>query len=815
MKLKSVRIWIMILGLWSGVRMLTPAHAYEGDHYVWTYYLARHCGYTHRQAFQLASATYAIDFDPNTGPMPNGVTEWANIAAGKPTVHQRKWTEFHAFTLNQLKPGPAQIAKNLAAERRWKLADQQRNPGPFIHFMQDMSAHDGWDDVRGHGFAGHLPDFLSHDYPDQRRAKAMTVQTLKALKRFRSEVLGITEPVVVNPIIWTNLYPLVQANPLPTWINRPLSQENVLKDFYATRGLLLTPGIATALAAGGGGSVLALFEGLVVKEEILDVLLATPSLEKSLAAINRAIADEYQSGQLEKFPHRSFLDRDPSLIEQLQSSAVAPMLPEKWIHYIFDPDGREVQGVNYALENLQLHVEEPTVRVEPTVEQGLSLVKIAFLYRLTGVVPDIGSLPVVEFMEFSGSKGGSIYPGTHKNGSRLLYADQQTDVGRVGMAAFVPTEDCEQNRLVLTTGLQVAGLEPVWRRHKLVTAAPSTSVQGNVVKPGAAVWKLKDGWPKPNEHLDWHHKNTRNRIGGGKITFLPTEGVVLQWSYTEPPDQLVVGQTYRLSIQGLSTTHPGPPHPVSHVGIGADAKVMTSPLDGQGIHRERNMSHGVIPPPLRPDYGNNPTADSIDFVFQPDSSSKSFRVWVALPVAGIPLLIYEYEPFKPAPTAGGDPTPPPSGAPGYKLQRMPDPVFAASAVASAPKTAVTPVPPPVSGPPKEVPPPNKSVSDLLGKELGTSSGIRAGKLVLIEVEGGSPGDNMGLGSGDRILRIGDKSLDGLMAAELQALAHAPLRAPLEIELLRGRDQARVVVTLIERAPADYTMTVTVVPGTPQ
>ncbi|MBI3923170.1 MAG: alpha/beta fold hydrolase [Armatimonadetes bacterium] len=136
-------------------------------------------------------------------------------------------------------------------------------------------------------------------------------------------------------------------------------------------------------------------------------------------------------------------------------------------------------------------------------------------------------------------------------------------------------------------------------------------------------------------------------------------------------------------------------------------------------------------------------------------------------------------------------------------------------VASAPKTAVAPVPPPVSGPPKEVPPPDKCVSDLLAQTFGTHSGIRAGKLVLIEVERGSPGDHMGLGSGDRILRIGDKNLDGLMAAELQALAHAPLRAPLEIELLRGGDQARVVVTLIERAPAGYAMTVTVVPGPAQ
>ena len=52
--------------------------AYEGDHYVWTYYLALQLGYTPRQAFQVASGTYAIDWDPDTGDveaLKNSLTE--------------------------------------------------------------------------------------------------------------------------------------------------------------------------------------------------------------------------------------------------------------------------------------------------------------------------------------------------------------------------------------------------------------------------------------------------------------------------------------------------------------------------------------------------------------------------------------------------------------------------------------------------------------------------------------------------------------------------------------------------------------------
>ncbi len=793
---KSVRIWIMILGLWSGVQVLTPAHAYEGDHYVWTYYLARHVGYTHRQAFQLASATYAIDFDPNTGPMPEGADIARIISGHSPAEFQRKWTKFHAFASSKIEKMKGDVTKAIKenGEALLESGMQQKNPGPYLHFIQDIYAHAGFNDFRGHLLAGHVPDYISYK---PQRAKSMTDETLAALIRIRSTLFNKGTSPLDQARIANVLAALVKADPYPPGYDTDYSPDK--------------PNLMVGNA--------------------LWLANTSPGFKNSYPVILRSLQEDYQAGRLEKFPHRSFLDRDPLLIQQVHSSAdVAPVLPEKWKQYAFDRDGRGVEDGSYALENLQLHVEEPTVRVEiPTPEllgeeehralvpqwgnpeRKARRITIKVAYRLTGVVPSLGSLPIVERMELGEPKLGPDFQSIHGKVSTVRYVDQNTYDGTMELVAFVNTESCEQNLVVLTTGLQVAGLEPVWRRHKLVTTALSASVQGNLVKPGAAVWKLKDGWPKPNEHLDWHHKNTRNRIGGGKITFLPTEAVVLQWSYTEPPEQLVVGQTYRLSLQGLSTTHPGPPHPVSHVGIGADAKVMTSPLDGRGIYRERNMSHGVIPPPLRPDYGNNPTADSIDFVFQPDSFSKSFRVWVALPVAGIPLLIYEYEPFKPAATAGGDPKPPPSNATGYKLQRLPDPVFAAS----APKTAVAPVPPSVAVAPKEIPPPNKSVSDLLAQTFGTHSGIRAGKLVLIEVERGSPGDNMGLGSGDRILRIGDNNLDGLMAAELQSLAHAPLRAPLEIELLRGRDQARVVVTLIERAPAGYAMTVTVVPGPAQ
>nr|WP_309690182.1 hypothetical protein [Armatimonas sp.] len=107
-------------------------------------------------------------------------------------------------------------------------------------------------------------------------------------------------------------------------------------------------------------------------------------------------------------------------------------------------------------------------------------------------------------------------------------------------------------------------------------------------------------------------------------------------------------------------------------------------------------------------------------------------------------------------------------------------------------------------------PPLGSVGNVVAENFGTYARIQEGKLVLVDVVRGSRGEDVGLSSGDRILQIGDKNLEGVAAVELQALAHAPLRAPLTVTFVRGRDQAKVVVMFLERT-AGYTMIVTVLP----
>ncbi|HUP25091.1 MAG TPA: hypothetical protein VNB06_19395 [Thermoanaerobaculia bacterium] len=159
--------------------------AYEPDHYGWTYYLALQLGFTERQAYQLASGAYALDWDPDTEPMG---TSWdkAQVAAGYPPEQvQAKWLMFHAFTETlyvDLGQDEIEAAKQLHEDRLWGLAVREGNPGPYLHFVQDRFAHHGWENVRGHAFAGHLPDTLADD-PD--RSRRMTEATLQALLRFK------------------------------------------------------------------------------------------------------------------------------------------------------------------------------------------------------------------------------------------------------------------------------------------------------------------------------------------------------------------------------------------------------------------------------------------------------------------------------------------------------------------------------------------------------------------------------------------------------------------------------------------------------
>lgn len=327
--------------------------AYEGDHYTWTYYLALHVGFTKRQAFQIACAAYAIDWDPDTGPM-EATPGDAIYGAGHPgltgTTHPqiaKIWTNFHAFAETNLVGVGDEVekARQRQKDALWALAKAQRNPGPLIHFTQDYYSHFEFDNVRGHAVLGHKPDFISND--PNFKARSMTKDTIAVLQRFMREVLGQPPKEPNYNRLWEVLDRVAQADPVPN---------------------LLYPGNFNP--NGGPGS---------------------PSLSKSLGVVRQAITEDEASGRLPKFPEEWF---DSSL-------------PSKWFQYGYDAEGR-VANPRYAVEKPQFELVKEQVETKPIDARNFKIT-LRLTYRLSGLldlrdgngISYLSPLPVLERHEVS------------------------------------------------------------------------------------------------------------------------------------------------------------------------------------------------------------------------------------------------------------------------------------------------------------------------------------------------------------------------------------------------------------------------------
>ncbi|MBL8208060.1 MAG: VWA domain-containing protein [Blastocatellia bacterium] len=344
---RQFMLWLL-LSLLIASALPLQAWAYEGDHYSWTYYLALHVGYTKRQAFQIASGAYAIDWDPDTGPM-EATPGDAIYGAGHPgltgTSHPQIagiWTKFHAFAeTNYVGVGnEVEKARQQQKDILWALARAQRNPGPLVHFTQDYYSHFEFDNVRGHAVLGHKPDFISND--PHYKARSMTKDTITVLQRFLREVLGGTPKEPDYARLWEVLDRVAAADPVPN---------------------VLYPGNFNP--NGGTGS---------------------PSLSRSMGVVNRAIEEDEAAGKLPKFPEIWF----------------GHALPAKWYQYGYDTQGK-VNDTLYAVEKARFEPGKEQVEITPINENNFRI-KLRFTYKLTGLLdlkdgsgsPFLSPLPVYE-----------------------------------------------------------------------------------------------------------------------------------------------------------------------------------------------------------------------------------------------------------------------------------------------------------------------------------------------------------------------------------------------------------------------------------
>jgi len=208
---------------------VTTARAYDNDTHFWfTYYLAVEAGYTPIQAMQIASADVSVDYDDDTQPVLPSIESLASFR--HPLDHfQYVRNRLHALPMKsdimkaaKLPDGywwdPVVItdAKTLAAahaivEARKKVfwADtlaELKNPGIFLHFLEDTFAHDGFASYIGH--AGYYRvDYMASD---RVKAERMAFTVLKYLIAFREVALNkqpatkFADPENLNLVVYLN-----------------------------------------------------------------------------------------------------------------------------------------------------------------------------------------------------------------------------------------------------------------------------------------------------------------------------------------------------------------------------------------------------------------------------------------------------------------------------------------------------------------------------------------------------------------------------------------------------------------------------------
>jgi hypothetical protein len=193
--------------------------AYDNDTHFWlTYYLAVKAGYTPIQAEQIASANVSVDFDDDTEPVTPDLNNIIAAYRFKSTFSQVR-SKFHALAskadIESLKnrknvywwdperPRDVSILVDMELlvrkrkEQFWsETVAAKKNPGMFLHYLQDVYAHRDFASFYGH--AGYRR--IDHLSSDREKATQMTFSTLRYLIAFRLAMTGrLTKEYRENP----------------------------------------------------------------------------------------------------------------------------------------------------------------------------------------------------------------------------------------------------------------------------------------------------------------------------------------------------------------------------------------------------------------------------------------------------------------------------------------------------------------------------------------------------------------------------------------------------------------------------------------
>ena len=349
-----------------------PAQAYGDDHYVWTYYIALQCGLTERQAYQVASGTFAVDWDPETAPLPGTVDSVRTYVGVAPDALRQIWRRFHAFTeeSERLKGGePAADAAKVRHMNRLRNAGvEDGNPGALFHYIQDFTPHFGWDDTRGHAVAGHLPDFLSADEGGAWEATLRTVTELEVFGEARKL------PIQCDRNRLREVLPrMITANPFP------VRMTGTMQDLQRNAEAAVLRGQGPLSSAYGQVLGVYILSGMGPLDLNISFSLE-PLLQKALQAVRQAVREDKESGRLD-----------------VGVSGLPPdygAMPDHWIQFDYDSWGR-VGDPRYAVEEARFEVGDPTAQFRLLGEGPNASVEVKWQLPVS-----LGDLPTLGFLDY-------------------------------------------------------------------------------------------------------------------------------------------------------------------------------------------------------------------------------------------------------------------------------------------------------------------------------------------------------------------------------------------------------------------------------
>lgn len=456
---------------WSGT-----ADAYEYDHYALTYYLALQAGFTKRQAFQIASATYALDFDPNLSPMQATVGDallganhaFLGLFGNKKPELAAIWSNYHAFAdeeITKLCSGPEAwvmqvvnpdnqcldtimiprphgqscppaVFTNVETSRRKRkqalaaLAVSEGNPGVLLHYVQDYYAHFAFDNFSGHAIAAHIPDFLSYDSP---KAECAARDTIGALEEFRNTVTsfdGTHEPLLPQ---------------------KPLTRDDARIAQVVAQLIEINPMV---------GSYLPWESPTHLSVEGPD--RAAPLPGRSIAVIDNAILKDEKDGRLPKWPGKI--------------DAYEALMPPKWFKYTYAPNGSIAEPKDVLMLRTPGPVEQVAFKfgtykidTNPSAEHpGMLKVHLRLPYTISGLAAMFDGeqnnyltpLPVIEKERLSDESDFASHEQKRMNGDFAIEREVERSEKDLDQASW-------------TVAVQLYGYEPV---EKTISLAPKTAL---------------------------------------------------------------------------------------------------------------------------------------------------------------------------------------------------------------------------------------------------------------------------------------------------------------------------------------------------